>query len=38
MKTFEITYRYGVTDWLTANEPRVREFLSWASKYSWPGL
>ena len=28
----------GVTDWLTANEPRVREFLSWASKYSWPGL
>jgi tetratricopeptide (TPR) repeat protein len=28
----------GVTDWLKANEPRVREFLSWASKYSWPGL
>ena len=26
----------GVTDWLKANEPRVREFLDWASKYSWP--
>jgi len=26
----------GVTDWLTANETRVREFLDWASKYSWP--
>jgi tetratricopeptide (TPR) repeat protein len=25
----------GVTDWLRANEPRVREFLDWASKYSW---
>ena len=26
----------GVTDWLKANEPKVREFLDWASKYSWP--
>ena len=26
----------GVTDWLEANEPKVREFLDWASKYSWP--
>lgn len=26
----------GVTDWLASNEPRVREFLDWASKYSWP--
>ena len=26
----------GVTDWLKSNEPRVREFLAWASKYSWP--
>jgi len=26
----------GVTDWLKANETRVREFLAWASKYSWP--
>jgi len=26
----------GVTDWLKANESRVREFLGWASKYSWP--
>lgn len=26
----------GVTEWLKANEPRVREFLGWASKYSWP--
>lgn len=26
----------GVTDWLRANEPRVRAFLDWASKYSWP--
>lgn len=26
----------GVTDWLTANQPRVREFLDWASKYTWP--
>jgi tetratricopeptide (TPR) repeat protein len=25
----------GVTDWLRANEPRVRAFLEWASKYSW---
>jgi tetratricopeptide (TPR) repeat protein len=26
----------GVTDWLRGNGPRVREFLDWASKYSWP--
>ena len=26
----------GVTDWLKSNETRVREFLAWASKYSWP--
>ena len=26
----------GVTDWLKANEPKVREFLDWASKYAWP--
>ena len=26
----------GVVDWLKANEPRVRAFLDWASKYSWP--
>lgn len=26
----------GVTDWLKANESKVREFLDWASKYSWP--
>jgi tetratricopeptide (TPR) repeat protein len=25
----------GVGDWLKANEPRVRAFLDWASKYSW---
>jgi tetratricopeptide (TPR) repeat protein len=26
----------GVTDWIKSNESRVREFLDWASKYSWP--
>ncbi len=26
----------GVVEWLKANEPRVREFLGWASAYSWP--
>lgn len=26
----------GVTDWLRSNEPRVRAFLAWASKYEWP--
>ena len=26
----------GVTDWLKANEPQVRAFLDWASKYTWP--
>ncbi len=26
----------GVTDWLKSNEPKVREFLDWAAKYSWP--
>jgi len=26
----------GVREWLTANQPRVREFLDWASRYSWP--
>jgi Tfp pilus assembly protein PilF len=26
----------GVREWLTANQPRVREFLDWASGYSWP--
>lgn len=26
----------GVTDWLRANEPKVRQFLDWASRYSWP--
>jgi tetratricopeptide (TPR) repeat protein len=26
----------GVPEWLKANESRVREFLGWASKYSWP--
>ena len=26
----------GVTDWLESNEPKVREFLDWAAKYSWP--
>lgn len=26
----------GVVDWLKANEPRVREFLQWASDYKWP--
>jgi tetratricopeptide (TPR) repeat protein len=26
----------GVTDWLRGNEPRLREFLEWAGKYSWP--
>lgn len=26
----------GVTDWLKANEPRVRELLQWASDYKWP--
>ncbi len=25
-----------VGDWLRANETRVREFLEWAEKYSWP--
>jgi Tfp pilus assembly protein PilF len=25
----------GVREWLTANRPRVREFLDWASKYDW---
>jgi hypothetical protein len=25
----------GVRDWLTANQPRVREFLDWVSKYNW---
>jgi hypothetical protein len=26
----------GVIDWLKGNEPRVRAFLEWASKYDWP--
>jgi hypothetical protein len=26
----------GVREWITANEARVREFLAWASAYSWP--
>jgi tetratricopeptide (TPR) repeat protein len=26
----------GVTDWLRANETRVREFVQWASTYDWP--
>jgi len=26
----------GVTEWLRANEPKVRQFLDWASRYSWP--
>jgi tetratricopeptide (TPR) repeat protein len=26
----------GVTDWLKANETRVRAFLTWASQYNWP--
>ena len=26
----------GVVDWLKGNEPRVRAFLEWASKYDWP--
>jgi tetratricopeptide (TPR) repeat protein len=26
----------GVVDWLKANEGRVREFLTWASQYTWP--
>lgn len=26
----------GVREWITANEPRVREFLDWASAYAWP--
>jgi tetratricopeptide (TPR) repeat protein len=26
----------GVNEWLRANETRVRAFLDWASKYSWP--
>jgi tetratricopeptide (TPR) repeat protein len=26
----------GVTDWLRANEPRVRAFVDWASTYEWP--
>jgi tetratricopeptide (TPR) repeat protein len=26
----------GVTEWLRANESKVRQFLDWASGYSWP--
>ncbi len=26
----------GVTDWLKGNEAKVRDFLDWASKYTWP--
>jgi hypothetical protein len=26
----------GVREWLSANQARVREFLDWASSYSWP--
>ena len=26
----------NVREWLTANEPKVREFLQWASTYPWP--
>jgi hypothetical protein len=26
----------GVREWITANEGRVREFIAWASAYSWP--
>jgi tetratricopeptide (TPR) repeat protein len=26
----------GVTDWLRANEPRVKAFVDWASQYEWP--
>jgi hypothetical protein len=26
----------GVKEWLEANSDRVREFLSWSAKYSWP--
>jgi hypothetical protein len=26
----------GVTEWLRANESTVRQFLDWASRYSWP--
>lgn len=26
----------GVKEWISANEDRVREFLNWSSKYTWP--
>lgn len=26
----------GVTEWIAANEPRMRAFVEWASSYSWP--
>jgi tetratricopeptide (TPR) repeat protein len=26
----------GVADWLKANAPRMRSFLTWAAAYSWP--
>jgi tetratricopeptide (TPR) repeat protein len=26
----------GVREWIAANEQRVRQFLDWASSYSWP--
>lgn len=26
----------GVREWISANETRVREFLDWASAYTWP--